>query len=212
MAKPAKDTTLHELFIDELRDVYHAERQLVKALPKLIKAATSTELRDALANHLGETQAQVTRLEQAFALLNEKSSPKPCKGIRGIIEEAAELLKSADKGAALDAGIIGGAQRAEHYEIAAYGTLLAWSNAMGHSAVSQLLAATLKEEKAADDTLSMIAERNINDSGADAKEVATSPPAEPAHIGRKRQARMTADTRREDTAGKRRVTTTRLFR
>lgn len=212
MAKKTTETTLHELFIDELRDVYDAERQLVKALPKLMKAATSPALKDAIASHLGETQAHVGRLEQAFALLNEKSRPKLCKGIRGIIEEGADLIGHSDKGEALDAGIIGGARRAEHYEMAAYATLLAWSNAMGHTAVSGLLAATLKEEKAADDTLSMLAEHGVNEAGTDRKETGEPKSPEAPRIGRKRQVQMTADTRREDTVGKRRVTTTRLYR
>jgi ferritin-like metal-binding protein YciE len=159
----AEQTTLRSLLIDELRDVYHAERQLVKALPRLAKAATSDELRQAIESHLGETEEQVSRLEQAFELLNEPAKAKPCKGMQGIVEEAADLIREEDKGAALDAALIAGAQRAEHYEIAAYGTLKAWAEALGESEVAELLSATLDEEKAADEKLSALAEAGINE-------------------------------------------------
>ena len=158
----ATDTTLHTLFIDELRDLYHAERQLVKALPKLAKAATSDDLRDALESHLQETETHVSRLEQAFELLDTPAKPKPCAGMQGIVEEGSEVIREHEKGAALDAGIIAGAQRAEHYEMAAYGTCLAWAKAMGHEEVADLLSSTLDEEKTADAKLSELAESGIN--------------------------------------------------
>lgn len=164
------DTTLHTLMLDEMRDLYHAERQLVKALPKLVKAATSPELREALESHLGETEEQVSRLEQAFELLDETAKPKTCHGMLGILEEGSALIKEEDKGAALDAGIIAGAQRAEHYEIAAYGSLTAWAKAMGHNEVAELLSATLDEEKAADEKLSALAEGGINDAATAGEE------------------------------------------
>lgn len=157
------ETTLRSLFIDELRDVHHAERQLVKALPKLAKAATSPELRAAIEGHLGETEEQVSRLEQAFELLEESGKPKPCAGMQGIVEEGSDLIEEEDKGAALDAGIIASAQRAEHYEMAAYGTLIAWAEALGEAEVAKLLKKTLDEEKAADKKLTALAEAGINE-------------------------------------------------
>lgn len=162
MPTATQETTLKSLLIDELRDVYHAERQLVKALPKLAKAATSPDLREALESHLGETEEHVSRLEQAFEMLSESVKAKPCAGMQGIVEEGSDLIKESDKGAALDAGIIAGAQRAEHYEIAAYGSLMAWAKALGHDDVAELLSTTLDEEKAADEKLTELAEAGLN--------------------------------------------------
>jgi len=166
MSTATTDTTLKSLFIDELRDIYHAERQLVRALPKLAKAATSPDLREALESHLAETEGQVSRVEQAFELLNESAKTKTCAGMMGIVEEGSELIKESDKGAALDAGIIAGAQRAEHYEMAAYGSLMAWARALGHDDVAELLSASLEEEKAADKKLTELAEAGLNDAAA----------------------------------------------
>ena len=163
MPSATQETTLKSLLIDELRDVYHAERQLVKALPKLANAETSPDLREALESHLGETEEQVSRLEQAFQMLNETAKAKTCPGMQGIVEEGSELVKEHEKGAALDAGIIAGAQRAEHYEIAAYGTLMAWAKALGHDDVVELLSVTLEEEKAADEKLTELAEAGLNE-------------------------------------------------
>ena len=164
------DTTLKSLLIDELRDIYHAERQLVRALPKLAKAATSPDLREALESHLAETEEQVSRVEQAFAMLNEAAKTKTCAGMTGIVEEGSELIKESDKGAALDAGIIAGAQRAEHYEMAAYGSLMAWARALGHDDVAELLSASLEEEKAADKKLTELAEAGLNQAAASSSE------------------------------------------
>src|SRR6476619_4934252 len=127
-----ESTNLRDLFIDELRDALHGERQLVKALPKMAKAATSPDLRDALESHLAETEEHVSRLEQAFELIDEPARPKVCKGLQGVIEEGSDAIKDAGKGAACDAVIVAGGQRAEHYEMAAYGTLLAWAKQLGH--------------------------------------------------------------------------------
>jgi len=168
MSTATNDTTLKSLLIDELRDIYHAERQLVRALPKLAKAATSPDLREALESHLAETEEQVSRVEQAFELLNESAKTKTCAGMMGIVEEGSELIKEGDKGAALDAGIIAGAQRAEHYEMAAYGSLMAWARALGHDDVAELLSASLEEEKAADKKLTELAEAGLNDAAASA--------------------------------------------
>ena len=170
MPTATNDTTLKSLLIDELRDIYHAERQLVRALPKLAKAATSPDLREALESHLAETEEQVSRVEQAFELLNESAKTKTCAGMMGIVEEGSELIKESDKGAALDAGIIAGAQRAEHYEMAAYGSLMAWARALGHDDVAELLSASLEEEKAADKKLTELAETVINVEAATAEE------------------------------------------
>ena len=163
-------TTLRSLFIDELRDVHHAERQLVKALPKLAKAASSRALRAALETHLGETEEQISRLEKVFELLEESGKPKPCAGMQGIVEEGSSLIEEEDKGAALDAGIIASAQRAEHYEMAAYGTLIAWAEALGEDEVVRLLEETLDEEKAADQKLTALAEAGINEAAKSGEE------------------------------------------
>ena len=160
------ESTLQDLFIDELRDIYHAERQLVKALPKLAKASTSPDLREAIESHLAETEEQVSRLEQAFEMLDEPAKTKACAGMLGIVEEGSEVIKENGKGAALDAGIIAGAQRAELYEIAAYGTIMAWAKALGHDDVAELLFKSLEEEKAADETLSRLAEAGLNEAAS----------------------------------------------
>ncbi len=158
----AEPTTLRDALIDEVRDLYHAEKQLVKALPRLAKAATSDELRQAIESHLAETENQVSRLEQVFERLDEKPRAKVCAGMAGIVEEASDLLKEGGEDAVLDAGIIAAAQRAEHYEIAAYGTAAAWADAIGLTDVADLLRETLDEETAADETLSALAEDGIN--------------------------------------------------
>jgi ferritin-like metal-binding protein YciE len=163
----AEAGTLHDAFIDELRDVYDAERQLTKALAKLAKAATSPPLREAFESHLEETQAQIERLDQVFESLDEKARGKHCEGIAGIIEEGKKIMEEDFDDAAMDASLIAAAQRAEHYEMAAYGTLVAWARAMGHTEAAELLEETLDEEKAADEKLSSIAEAGINQEAAE---------------------------------------------
>ena len=155
--------TLHEALVDELKDLYNAERQLTKALPKLAKNATSRPLRAALTAHLKETKTQVRRLEQCFRALEEKAEGKLCDGMQGIIKEGNKMIEEVEEGPVLDACIIAGAQRAEHYEIGAYGVCIAWAKAMGHRDVVRLLTQTLNEEKAADKKLSAIAESGINE-------------------------------------------------
>lgn len=162
----AQSGTLHDAFIMELRDAYDAEKQLIKALPKMAKAASTEGLRDALEQHLEETREHVTRLEQVFGTLDEKVKGKHCEGIAGIIEEGQSALAEDLDDAALDACIIAAGQRAEHYEMAAYGTLVAWARAMGHSEAADLLEETLNEEKAADETLTELAEGGINEEAA----------------------------------------------
>jgi ferritin-like metal-binding protein YciE len=159
--------TLHDAFIDELRDTYDAEKQLVKALPKMAKAAHSPDLRAAFEAHLEETRAQVERLEQVFETLDEKVRGKHCDGIAGIIEEGQAVMEEEFDEATMDACLIAGGQRAEHYEMAAYGTLVAWARAMGHTEAADLLQETLDEEKAADKKLSSLAEGGINQEAAD---------------------------------------------
>ena len=157
-----KSGTLHDAFIDELRDTYDAERQITKALPKMIKACTSEELRSAFESHLEETRGQVERLEQIFELLDEKVRGKHCDGMAGIIEEGKSVMEEDFEDDAMDACLIAAGQRAEHYEMAAYGTLVAWAQAMGHTEAARLLQQTLNEEKAADKKLSGLAEGGVN--------------------------------------------------
>jgi ferritin-like metal-binding protein YciE len=154
--------TLHEMMLDEIRDLYHAEKQLTKALPKLARAATSEDLREAFEMHLEETHEQITRLEEVFQALGEKPKAKPCPGMAGIIEEGQDTMKEDADGAVLDAALIAAAQRAEHYEIGAYGTCIEWAKLMGHREVVSLLEQTLEEEKATDKKLTMLAESEIN--------------------------------------------------
>ena len=183
--------TLRDAFVDEVRDMYNAEKQLLKALPKLAKAASSDELREALESHLGETQGQVARLEKVFELLDEKPRGKHCAGMAGILEEGSDMLQEDFEGAVMDACIIAAGQRAEHYEMAAYGTSIAWAEALGLTEVAELLTETLEEEKAADMKLSAMAEAGINDAAtaddSDAMdeddEDVPAKTAEPARVG-----------------------------
>ena len=164
----AQAGTLHEAFIDELRDSYDAEKQLLKALPKLAKAAASTDLRAAFEMHFEETKGHVERLEQVFESLDEKPRGKHCEGIAGIIEEGKSIMGEEFDEATMDACLIAAGQRAEHYEMAAYGTLIAWAQSMGHTEATNLLKEILDEEKAADEKLSTLAEGGINQEAADA--------------------------------------------
>jgi ferritin-like metal-binding protein YciE len=158
----ATSGTLHDAFLDELRDMYDAEKQLTKALPKLAKAARSAELKQAIESHLEQTIGHVERLEQVFESLGEKARGKHCDGIAGIIDEGKSALDEDFDEMTMDACIIASGQRAEHYEMAAYGTLVAWAQAMGHGNTAKLLQQTLDEEKAADKKLSQIAESSVN--------------------------------------------------
>jgi ferritin-like metal-binding protein YciE len=162
----AEAGTLHDAFIDELRDTYDAEKQLLKALPKLAKAASSPELKQAFLTHRDETQGQISKLEEVFASLDEKVRGKHCDGIAGIIEEGKAIMEEDFDEAAMDASLIAAGQRAEHYEMAAYGTLVAWAKAMGHDDAADLLQQILDEEKATDEKLSALAEGGINEEAA----------------------------------------------
>jgi ferritin-like metal-binding protein YciE len=164
----AQAGTLHDAFIEELRDTYDAEKQLIKALPKLAKAAASTDLRAAFESHLEETRGHVERLEQVFQSLEEKPRGKHCEGIAGIIEEGKSMMEEEFDEATMDAVLIASGQRAEHYEMAAYGTLIAWAQSMGHTEAVNLLQEILEEEKAADEKLTNLAESGINQEAAEA--------------------------------------------
>ena len=160
--------TLHDAFLDELRDAYDAEKQITKALPRMVKAATSPELRAAFEAHLEETRGQIERLEQVFEGLDEKVRGKHCDGMAGIIEEGKSTMEEDFDETTMDACLIASAQRVEHYEMAAYGTLVAWALVLGHAEAADLLQQTLDEEKAADEKLSSLAEEGINQEAADA--------------------------------------------
>ena len=164
----AEMNTLMDALVDEVRDLYHAEKQLVKALPKMAKAATAPVLRDAFQAHLEETRGHVERLEQVMEGLGEKVRGKHCDGIAGIISEGKATMEEDFDEATMDACLIAAGQRAEHYEIAAYGTLVAWARDMGHTSAANLLQETLDEEKAADETLTSLAQGGINQQAADA--------------------------------------------
>jgi ferritin-like metal-binding protein YciE len=154
--------SMDELFYAILQDVYYAEKQLVKVLPKLAKKSTNPQLEKAFADHLEQTKGHVERLEKAFAMIDKKPRGKKCDAILGIVAEGEEVIKEADDDDVLDAGILAAAQAAEHYEIARYGTLCAWANQLGKPQIARLLHQTLEEEKKADSLLSAIAERAVN--------------------------------------------------
>jgi len=158
----AEEGTLHDAFVDELRDAYDMEKQLTKALPKLAAAAMSAELRTAFEAHLEETRDHVARLEKSFEALGESPRGKTCAGIAGIIKEGSDMLEGGYCDEAMDAVIIAAAQRAEHYEISVYGTLIAWARAMGYDETVTLFQQNLDEEKAADQKLTALAEGGIN--------------------------------------------------
>jgi ferritin-like metal-binding protein YciE len=162
----AETGTLHDAFLDELRDAYDAEKQLTQALPKMAKAATSPVLRDAFQAHLEETRGHVDRLEQVMEGLGEKVRGKHCDGIEGIIKEGKSVMEEDFDETTMDACLIAAGQRAEHYEMAAYGTLVAWARAMGHDDAAAVLQETLDEEKAADEKLTSLAEAGINQEAA----------------------------------------------
>ncbi|HEX4308385.1 MAG TPA: ferritin-like domain-containing protein [Acidobacteriaceae bacterium] len=153
-----KNENLRELLVEELKDLYSAETQLTKALPKVAKNASDPKLKKAIESHLKETEGHVARLEQIFEQLDESPKGKTCEGMKGLITEADERIKEGGEPAVLDAGLIADAQRVEHYEISAYGSARTFANLLGENKIVQLLEATLKEEKAADEKLTSIAE------------------------------------------------------
>ena len=157
---------LNALFVHQLKDTYFAEKAILKALPQMAQAAQSEELKGAFGVHLKETENQVKRLEQVFKIVGEKPEGVECKAIQGIIEEGQEILQEFEAGEALDAGLIAAAQAVEHYEIARYGTLLAWAKQLGLSEVQGLIEETLVEEENTDQVLSELAEDAINPAAA----------------------------------------------
>lgn len=154
--------TLKKLYVEELRDVYNAEQQLVKALPKMAKAASAEELRDALQDHLEETKGHVERIEEIFGELDESPKGKTCHGMKGLVEEGSEILEEKGEESVIDSGIIAAAQKVEHYEIATYGTLRTWAELLGESDAADLLQQTLDEEGDADKRLNELAEDIVN--------------------------------------------------
>jgi ferritin-like metal-binding protein YciE len=165
-----QSSQLMKLFEDELKDIFWAEKALTKAIPKMIKNATSQELKDALQNHLEETQGHVTRAEQVFEILGKKAVAKKCEAMAGLTKEAEEIMADTEKGAMRDAGIISAGQKVEHYEIASYGTLRQFAETLGLSDAAELLQQTLDEEKNADETLTDIAVSVINIEAAEEDE------------------------------------------
>lgn len=158
-----ESSALKEFFIDSLKDLYWAEKNLVKALPKMAKKATSEELREALQTHLTETENQVTKLEQVFASIDEKAQAKKCEAMEGLIKEAESIMSETEDGTMTrDVGIIAAAQKVEHYEIASYGTIRTLADVLGLPEASELLNQILEEEKRTDSTLTQIAEGFIN--------------------------------------------------
>ena len=151
--------SLRQLYIDELRDLYSAETQIVKALPKFAKASSTAELRQAFEEHVRQTSGQVSRLEEIFEMLEEKPTGKKCLGMEGLVKEGAETMREEYSGALMDCALIGAAQRVEHYEIAGYGTARAFADLLGESDHVILIEQTLQEEKLADEKLTQLAEQ-----------------------------------------------------
>jgi ferritin-like metal-binding protein YciE len=158
-----KQKTLQDLFLDTLKDIYYAENKILKALPKMAKAAQASELQAAFKKHLGETQGQVKRLEQIFKEIGETAKGKKCPAIDGIIKEGDEIAKDYKGSPAIDAGLLAAAQAVEHYEISRYGTLRTWAEELGLSGAVSLIDETLSQEKDTDEALTKIAEGSVND-------------------------------------------------
>jgi ferritin-like metal-binding protein YciE len=153
---------MRDLLIDELRDIYHAEKQLTRALPKLARAASNEQLKEAFTQHLEETRGQIERLEQVFELLDTRTRGKPCHAMEGLIEEAKEIMEMSLEPELLDVALIAAAQKVEHYEIAGYGTLVALAQTSGFNEAAQLLQETLDEEKKTDQLLNELAISDVN--------------------------------------------------
>lgn len=178
-------TTLQKLLIEELKDLYNAEKQLTKAMPKMAKKATSPKLKKAIEKHLEQTKEQVVRLEQVFELLGEKPKGKKCKAMEGLVEEAKELMEEDIEPEVLDAGLIAAAQRIEHYEIAGYGCVRTYASLLGHTKAAKLLQKTLDEEGKTDQLLTQLAETTINLQAAQQDGIALSVPQRKTGAGRK---------------------------
>ena len=159
---PAKQKTLNDLFLDGVKDIYHAEKQLLRALPKMARAVNNDQLRQSLETHREETQGQIERLDRVFEILEKRASGKPCQAMQGLIEEGQEHLEEYKDSPALDAAVIAANQGVEHYEIARYGTLRTWAQQLGMDEAAQLLEQTLEEEKKTDQLLTEMAESMAN--------------------------------------------------
>jgi ferritin-like metal-binding protein YciE len=162
----AKEKTLNDLFLMSLKDMYYAEKQILRALPKMAKAAESEELREAFLTHRDETQGQIERLEQVFEMLGKKASGKTCEAMQGIIAEGQEVMDDFADSEALDAGLVAAAQSVEHYEISRYGTLKTWARELGMDDAVDLLDEILEEEKKTDQLLTELAEARVNQKAA----------------------------------------------
>jgi ferritin-like metal-binding protein YciE len=162
MEEAMADKDLNELFLDTLKDIYYAEKQILKALPKMAKAANSDKLRAAFEKHHDETEGQVERLEKIFELLGKAARGKKCDAIEGILDEGKEIMEEYAGTPALDAGLLAAAQAVEHYEISRYGTLKAWATKLNNPKAAKLIDETLAEEKKTDETLTKIAETAVN--------------------------------------------------
>ncbi|MER8673067.1 MULTISPECIES: ferritin-like domain-containing protein [unclassified Mesorhizobium] len=160
---------LEDLFLDGLKDIYYAEKKILKALPKMVKGASEEQVSAAFEKHLAETEGQVERLEEVFEILGAAARGKTCPAIDGILEEGSEILQEYKGSTSLDAGLVGAAQAVEHYEIARYGTLIAWATTLGKDDVVALLNATLEEEKATDEALTALGEAGVNERAAERK-------------------------------------------
>jgi ferritin-like metal-binding protein YciE len=163
---PAKEKTLEDLFLIGLKDIYYTEKQILRALPKMAKAAESDELRQAFETHRAETEGQVQRLERVFETMGKKAQGKTCPAIQGIIEEGKEVMEEFADSEALDAGLLAAAQSVEHYEISRYGTLRTWAQELGMTNAVKLLEQTLAEEKKTDQLLTELAEARVNQKAA----------------------------------------------
>jgi ferritin-like metal-binding protein YciE len=158
--------SLEKLFVEELKDIYNGETQLLQALPRMAKAAETPDLKQAFTNHLKETEGHVQRLERIFQELGENPKGKRCKGMEGLVEEGKDVMEKEGEPPVIDAALIAGAQRVEHYEIAAYGCLRTYARLLGNDNAAQLLAQTLAEEEAADKKLTAIGEKSVNKQAA----------------------------------------------
>jgi ferritin-like metal-binding protein YciE len=163
---PAKEKTLEDLFLHTLKDVFYAEKQILRALPKMAKAAESEELRQAFETHREETQGQIERLEEVFKILGKPARGVQCEAIMGIIEEGKEVMEDFADSEALDAGILAAAQAVEHYEITRYGSLKTWAQELGMQDAAKLLDQNLQEEKKTDQLLTQLAEARVNTKAA----------------------------------------------
>jgi len=164
----AKLNTLEDLFVEQLQDLYDAEHQITKALPKMAKAASSSELQQGFQMHLQQTEQQIQRLEQVFETIGQKAKGKTCEAMKGLIKEGEELMSMDADAAVMDAGLIAAAQRVEHYEMAGYGSVRTWAQQLGNQKAAQLLQQTLDEEGETDHKLTQIAESMVNTRAASA--------------------------------------------